>query len=158
MRQFRYIFTFFIMLSVLFTRLEAGEFHISASQEQCEVIACIIENMGTQSYGELWKKRKEMNKMGDKVKGVPTLEFLAIIFRNKDLKEHMHVIRKDKMMWNFNMGPKIKAGLEKQKKRGTLLPQLIDFADAVGASHRYPELLEKADKSKWNGFIHILLN
>ena len=147
-----------LMLAPAFVSCEllnvSNTFVLSVSPQEREDISFIITQMGTKGYWTLMKKQKQMNQAGDRIRDVPTLQFLGVIFSNPELRGYMNIIHRDRMLWK-RLSAGVVEGLASQNAKGLLMPQLDGFAHFVGADYqRLKSLVENRD---WMGFLCALL-
>lgn len=129
---------------------DRDSFHPQASSKDQQTIRYIITEMGEKDLYSLFKKRKEMNKMGDQIRHVPPMDFLAVIFSQNDLKNHMHSIKKSMFKWN-NIVDNIGENMKKEKKHADFDQKVRAFANYLGVDGEV--LIHKAHHNDWSGFI-----
>jgi hypothetical protein len=128
-------------------------FEISASEKERRIIRQIISDMGSKSLFALLRKRSEMMKLGDQIRDVPPMEFLAVIFSQNDLKQHMGSIRKSHFKWK-NIVDEIGENMAKERKKPDFEERVRAFAESMGADGDL--LVRKAEEKDWSGFISAL--
>lgn len=130
-----------------------GNFQITASPKEKEIISTIISDLGSKSLFSLLKERSRLNKLGDQIKNVPPMDFLGVIFTNPKLKSHMKEIYKSYFKWN-NIVDGVAGNMEKENKKPDFDDKVRAFAKMLGKDEKV--LLEKAHRKEWDDFIHYL--
>ena len=141
-------------------KLEQVGFKYSVEDRLKKDIRFIISALGNDNALKLGKKQSELEKRGKTIEVVPTLQFLAVIFSEKELKKSMTKIKaRGRVLFIAHPWKKlmsgISGGLKKQLDRGELMDQLPQFAELVGAD--YNALKRKAIKQNWEGFVSVLM-
>ena len=95
-----------------------------------------------------------MNKMGDQIRHVPPMDFLAVIFSQEDLKHQMHSIKKSMFKWN-SIVDNIAENMKKERKSPDFEDKVRNFATFLGVDAE--ALLHKVHHNDWAGFISQLL-
>ncbi|MCF7806252.1 MAG: hypothetical protein K9M07_03570 [Simkaniaceae bacterium] len=135
--------------------LVKNSFQLSLAEDKKRDISHIITQMGTKSDSKLLWHVSDLKKRGDNIKHVPTLQFLAYIFSNSNLRDSMKKIKGSYFKWTLNMQKEISSGLQKQFERGELQDQLEGFAEFIGVN--YDELKKASDNQDWNDFLNALM-
>lgn len=130
-----------------------GEYQITASLKEKEIISTIISEMGSKSLFSLFREKSRLTKLGDQIKNVPPMDFLSVIFLNPKLKGHMKEIYKSYFKWN-NIVDGIAGNMEKENKRPDFEDKVRAFARSLGKDENL--LLEKARRKEWDDFVHLL--
>ena len=132
---------------------EGYQFSINASDKDKRIINKIISEMGSKSLFSLLKKRGEMLRLGDQIRHVPPMDFLAVIFTQPDLKHHMSTIKKSYLKWS-NIVDEVGNNMNKESKLPGFEEKVKAFARLVGADSSV--LLRKAEEKDWSGFVSSL--
>ena len=129
-------------------------FIFSVSQEKGKVIEEIISTIGKASVLTLGFKQGHLKALGKQLSGVGPLQFLAYIFSNEELTNHMKNIRKSSFKWSgFIDG--LKLGLTKEAESNKLYVELPGFAKVVEVE--YQELEAPAKAKNWDEFVAVII-
>jgi hypothetical protein len=132
----------------------ANTFGICVSAQEKDDITYIITQMGTKKPAQLLFSAGKMNSAGDRIREVPTLQFLAVIFSNPQLKAYMKSIRHKKMFWD-RMSEGVVNGLAAQNKKGILESELPGFCEFLSLD--YAKMKGFVDRQDWLGFLCALI-
>ncbi len=132
---------------------EEPQFIISASERDKKIINKIISDMGSKSLLSLLKKRGEMLRLGDEIRHVPPMDFLAVIFTQPELRHHMATIKKSYLKW-ANIVDEVGSNMNKESKLPGFEDKIKAFAKFLGADSSV--LLKKAHEKDWSGFVSAL--
>ena len=130
------------------------EFFIQATEKQKKIIGEIISEMGNKGLVSLLKKKSEMDRLGKQIEDVPPMDFMAVIFTQNNLKNHMHSIRKNYFKWS-SLIDGFANNMNKERKYPDFKEKVISFAEFVGVDSNI--LLDRAHLKDWEGFVNILI-
>jgi len=128
-------------------------FVIEASDKDKKIIRNLIAELGSKSLISLLAKRSEMNKMGDQIRHVPPMDFLAVVFTSKEHKEHMKSIKKSYFKWN-SIIDEVGSNMGREKKKPGLERRVYAFASFMKVDANV--LFQKIDHEDWAGFVTTL--
>lgn len=132
----------------------ANIFALSVTPQERDDITYIITQMGTKKPAQLLFSAGKMNSAGDRIRDVPTLQFLGVIFSNPQLKAYMKSIRHKKMFWD-RMSEGVVNGLATQNKKGILETELPGFCEFLSLD--YAKMKGFVDHQDWLGFLCALI-
>lgn len=116
----------------------------------------IIKTMATKSLTSLLKYKSALNDAGDRVDHVHPLKFLLAIFKDEELKVHMHNLKKrGGMVWSeFYKG--LKGSLQEELDLGNLTDDMIDdFSYTLDLDSAL--ISDDIKKEHWDVFIKTLI-
>lgn len=135
--------------------MQEPSFQIHLTEEQSSAIHEIVTTLGQTSLLSLGFKKSHLKSLGDKLKGIGSLQFLGYIFTHTELKSLMREIQKSSVKWDGLLSG-IKPGLEREANSQELFPKLRPFAKALNAD--YDKLLAEANNHNWDGFVQVLID
>lgn len=136
-------------------------FHqLSISENDQHNISRLIKKMADSGYWELLKKRKDMEKLGDKVQDVHPLRFIGFVYSHPSLKRRMPKIMNDIFKRRgFLNGHGSKEGfaqrMTKEFNGGNLMQYLPGFAQSVGVTQESIE--QYFQRHDWEGLLRHLM-
>ncbi|MBI3211542.1 MAG: hypothetical protein HYZ47_02515 [Simkania negevensis] len=115
----------------------------------------LIKSLGDKGYSELLYKKKEMDKLGDKIHPVHPLRFIGYIMSRGELKERMPKIAHDRLKWiGFIKG--FGDRMSHEKHRSQLLSYVPGLAQMLGVEEKKIE--HYIHSSDWGGLVKFLTN
>lgn len=151
--NFNYILELFRPIKLTLVSSVHSSFKINATDREKKIIKEIITELGSRSLISLLAKKSDMDKLGDQIRNVPPLEFLAVIFSQKDLRDYMKTIRKSHFKWS-NFIDEISTNMGREKKLPNYEDKIRSFADYMKVDEQ--ELVRKAEEKDWSGFVNCL--
>lgn len=129
-------------------------YQLELTKEDRHNIRKLIKNMADLDLWELFKRVREMKKLGQKIRKVHPLRFLGYIFSNYELKNRLIKIRQSPFKWNkFMNGLKERLSLEAHQKN--LLKYVSGFSQLV---NRHPvEVWDYIHFRDWDRFVLFLM-
>lgn len=137
-----------------FSYAEDAVFKIQASNDQQQTIKYILTQLSTKNVFSLMYKQRALRKKGKIIANVSTLDFLAIIFRDKELISHLQEIRESYFKWDHFLAG-VAGGMDVEVLKDDFSERLLAFATFTKARHNM--LVIYAERGDWEGFIHVLL-
>lgn len=139
-----------------------GNFSLSVTNSERNDIHHVVHHLGKASRENKFKEIKylathgsSISAAGDRVRHVPVLQFLAVIFSDSQRKTDMQDIhKKHNRPWN-EMKSNVSQNLRDENARGEIMPQLEGFCAHVGID--YNRMKELAERGDWEGFLRALL-
>lgn len=130
------------------------------SQTDQNNIYDLIKTMGSSGYWDLLKKKKKMEKLGDKVHHVHPLRFIGYIYSHPHLKEHMAKIMDDIFKRRgFLNGHGKKEGfaqrMSKEMHHNNIMHYLPGFSQSLGISES--EISHFFHQHDWEGLLRHLI-
>ncbi len=148
-----------IKLIVIFLFFSFGnccgeEFNMHFSERDGITIRDIITSMGEKSVPKLLFDSVRLNNLGDSIRHIPPLKFLAFIVTDNYLKECLKKTSKSYFKWSsFIEGVGERMGQE--YAAGRLMKDLLKFSLVV--ERDYQQLERYAHKHQWEKFVKSLL-
>jgi hypothetical protein len=147
-------FNLFFLITLFFTQLSAEEFVLTVSEERAEVIEEIVTTMGETSVPMLLFKKKQLEELSKKLKGMGSFNFLGYIFTHPELKEYMKEIAESS--WKFDgIMKSTRKGFDRDKAAGTIWDQIPGFAKLLDVSEE--KLTQFAEKGDWDDLVQYLV-
>lgn len=147
-------FNLFFLMTLSFSSLTAEEFVLTVSEERAQIIEEIVTTMGETSVPMLLFKKKHLEELSKKLKGMGSFNFLGYIFTTPELKEYMKEIANSS--WKFDgIMKSTRKGFDRDKAAGTLWEQIPGFATLLDVSEE--RLTQFAEKSEWDELVQYLV-
>lgn len=133
---------------------------LELSQEDKDHISKLITQLGDLGWFALWKDRKEMRKLGKKIKPVHPLRFMGHILSDNHLKKRMPKIMGDFFKKkSFLYGETEEEGfgqrMSRELQQGNMMQYVPGFAEQVGVSKESIFIYFKTHN--WEGLIRHLM-
>ena len=134
-------------------------YELPMSEDQQNTAYKLIYKMGNTGYWELFKNRKEMDKMGDKLACVHPLRFIGYLYGHPHLKKCMSKILDDTLIRRgFLNGHGKREGfahrMTKEANKGNLMRYVPGFAQSLGIQASAIEPF--FHRHDWEGLLHHL--
>ncbi len=147
-------FNFAFLATLGFSPLVSEEFVLTVSPERAQIIEEIVTTMGETSVVMLGFKKKHLEELSKKLRGMGSFNFLGYIFTHPELKEHMKVIADSS--WKFDgIMKSTRNGFDRDKAAGTLWDQIPGFARLLDVSEQ--KLTKFSEKSEWDELVQYLV-
>ncbi len=119
-----------------------------------ETIEDIFLTIAESSVPSLLFESFRLTRLGDSIQHLPPLQFLGYIFTQPRLKDCIRIMSRSFFKWPpFIEG--VQDNMDKEYFKGTLFPDLPDFAKLVGGD--YETLRKLSENRKWDEFVRSLL-
>ena len=133
---------------------------LELSQEDRDHISKLITQLGDLGWFALWRDRKEMRKLGKKIKPVHPLRFMGHIMGDSHLKKKMPKIMGDYFKKkSFLYGEADEEGfgqrMSRELQHGNMMQYVPGFAEQVGVSKE--SILIYFKTHNWEGLIRHLM-
>lgn len=129
------------------------QFVCHATPQEKEIIFTIIHEMGHRSLFSLLKEMSRLHRLGDQIRHVPPLDFLAAIFSHRESVQAMKEIKKSYFKWqNFIDG--IADGMKKESCQELDEEKIKAFARLLSKNEK--ALIDAAHRKKWSEFVSLL--
>ena len=129
------------------------QFVCHATPQEKEIIFTIIHEMGHRSLFSLLKEMSRLHRLGDQIRHVPPLDFLAAIFSHRESVQAMKEIKKSYFKWqNFIDG--VADGMKKESSQEVDEEKIKAFARLLSKNEK--ALLDAAHRKKWSEFVSLL--
>jgi hypothetical protein len=110
--------------------------------------------MGETSVPMLLFKKKQLEELSKKLKGMGSFNFLGYIFTHPELKEYMKEIAESS--WKFDgIMKSTRKGFDRDKAAGTIWDQIPGFAKLLDVSEE--KLTQFAEKGDWDDLVQYLV-
>jgi len=134
-------------------------YSLQISQTDQNNICELIKSMGSSGYWDLLKKKKKMEKLGDKVHHVHPLRFIGYVYSHPHLKSNMGKIMGDIFKRRgFLNGHGKKEGfaqrMTKEMHHNNLMHYVPGFAQSVGVDEN--EISRFFHHHDWEGLLYYL--
>ncbi|MGL4348312.1 MAG: hypothetical protein ACRCSV_02490 [Chlamydiales bacterium] len=117
-------------------------------------IAKLIIQLGNWGIGRLLWHVKEMNRLGDRIRHVHPLSFLAYIYSQPELAKSMKLINSSYFKRKeFITG--LSEKMEIEAERDNLLPYVKNFSEKIGCD-RWEDISIFIDRHDWIGLLDYL--
>jgi hypothetical protein len=135
-------------------------YQLPIDQSDQDHISRLIKKMADSGYWELLKKKKDMEKLGDKIQHVHPLRFIGYVYGHHSLKSRMPKIMDDRFKRRgFLNGHGGKEGfaqrMTKEAHHHNLMQFVPGFAQSVGVSEAAIE--SYFDRHDWEGLLRFLM-
>jgi hypothetical protein len=113
----------------------------------------LIKELADSSYWSLLRRKKEFDKLKEKIEPIHPLRFIGYIYSKDSLKKRMPRIQNESLKWNrfvSSFGDR----MSKEASHGNLLPYLPGFCQLLGVNPRDVEhFIQKRDWKKLLDFL-----
>jgi len=114
----------------------------------------LVSTIGQERWFSLLLKSRNLNKMGNSIRHVPPLQFLAFVVSRPHLKNHLRTISKDSLKWSSFM-----SGLSSSLRKDSsimLQTKIVDFASFLRLDPA--PLYRLIHQRRWTEFTLYVLN
>ncbi|NGX50647.1 MAG: hypothetical protein K1060chlam2_00495 [Chlamydiae bacterium] len=110
----------------------------------------LIKNLADWNVVKLLMKKREMEKLGDKIRPVHPLRFLGYIHSRHDLKSRLSKIRGNHFKWKNFLGG-LRERMVEESRKNNVHRYIPGFSHLTGVSH--PRVLSTIRQSNWEALI-----
>ena len=123
------------------------------SEQDKQNIAALLTPLSSWSMMKLAFNQSEVEALGDRIRNIPFMRFLAYIFSDPQMKQMMTTIRGRSAIWR-RFGSSLQRSLADNYANGQLTAYLEGFSEEVQIPKE--ELETFVQKQDWSGFLNRL--
>lgn len=136
------------------------DYSIPVTPEEKNIIATIVNTLGTKNTAEIWKSESYLTKIGAEIEHIHPFRFLLTVFTDEQMKASIQAIERGifgPLVWKKFFDNGLKKSLEYESNRNNLKQEYIDdFSAQIGIDSSI--ISPAIHNHQWKQLVSILIS